>query len=114
MHGIPRIALSAGVALLVLASAAHEQVTMNSLRVAAVDTVAVAKFYQAAFGMHQVNRIDLLGEIFLNFGTTVDAAKANRNPPLVLMHRDSDALKDWVCRPRAASPKNRDRTARRD
>jgi len=38
-------------ATLLLASAAHAQVTLNSVRIGAKDTVALAKFYQAAFGM---------------------------------------------------------------
>ena len=67
--------------------------TLNSVRVAAADTVALAKFYQSAFGMQEVNRIDIPGgpEIFVNFGATVDAAKANKGLPIVIMHRDSDA-----------------------
>ena len=59
------------------------------MRVAAADTVALARFYQAAFGMQEVNRIDVPGgpEIFVNFGATTDAAKANRGLPIVIMHR---------------------------
>jgi predicted enzyme related to lactoylglutathione lyase len=83
---------------LVLAHPAHAEVSLNSVRVAAVDTVALAKFYQAAFGMFEVNRIALPAgpEIFVNFGATADAAKANKNPPIVLFHRDSDAVKDPI------------------
>jgi predicted enzyme related to lactoylglutathione lyase len=90
-----RIALSA---LLLLASAAHAQVTLNSVRIGAKDTVALAKFYQAAFGMQEVNRIDTPAgpEIFVNFGATIDAAKANKSEPIVIMHRDSDDLKDPI------------------
>lgn len=82
--------------VLAVASVATAEVTLNSVRVGGTDTIALAKFYQAAFGMHEVNRIDVAGgpEIFVNFGATVDAAKANRNMPIVLMHRDSDAVKD--------------------
>ena len=85
-------------ATLLLASAAHAQVTLNSVRIGAKDTVAVAKFYQAAFGMQEVNRIDAPTgpEIFVNFGATVDAAKANKSEPIVIMHRDSDDLKDPI------------------
>ena len=85
-------------AALVLAHPAHAEVSLNSVRVAAVDTVALAKFYQAAFGMFEVNRIALPAgpEIFVNFGATADAAKANKNPPIVLFHRDSDAVKDPI------------------
>ena len=90
-----RIAVSAA---LLLASAAQAQVTLNSVRIAAKDTPAVAKFYQAAFGMQEVNRIDAPGgpEIFVNFGATIDAAKANKSEPIVIMHRDSDDLKDPI------------------
>ena len=48
-------------AALLLASAAHADVTLNSVRVAAADTVALAKFYQSAFVMQEVNRIDVPG-----------------------------------------------------
>lgn len=85
-------------AALLLAGAANAQVTLNSVRVGAKDTVALAKFYQAAFGMQEVNRINGQGgpEIFVNFGATVDAAKANKAEPVVLMHRDSDDIKDQI------------------
>jgi predicted enzyme related to lactoylglutathione lyase len=85
-------------AMLLLASAAHAQVTLNSVRVGAKDTVALAKFYQAAFGMQEVNRIASAAgpEVFVNFGMTVDAAKANKSEPIVIMHRDSDDLKDPI------------------
>jgi predicted enzyme related to lactoylglutathione lyase len=92
------IILAGVTAALVLAYPAHAEVSLNSVRVAAVDTVALAKFYQAAFGMFEVNRIALPAgpEIFVNFGATADAAKANKNPPIVLFHRDSDAVKDPI------------------
>jgi predicted enzyme related to lactoylglutathione lyase len=85
-------------AALLVASAAHAQVTLNSVRIGAKDTVALAKFYQTAFGMQEVNRINAAGgpEIFVNFGATVDAAKANKGEPIVIMHRDSDDLKDPI------------------
>lgn len=85
-------------AALLLASAAHAQVTLNSVRIGAKDSVALAKFYQAAFGMQETNRINGQGgpEIFVNFGATVDAAKANKSEPIVIMHRDSDDLKDPI------------------
>jgi predicted enzyme related to lactoylglutathione lyase len=85
-------------AMLLLASAAHAQVTLNSVRIGAKDSVALAKFYEAAFGMQEVNRIDTPGgpEVFVNFGATVDAAKANKSNPIVIMHRDSDELKDPI------------------
>ena len=85
-------------ALLLLASAARAQVTLDSVRVGAKDSVALAKFYQTAFGMQETNRINAPGgpEVFVNFGATVDAAKANKSEPIVIMHRDSDDLKDPI------------------
>jgi predicted enzyme related to lactoylglutathione lyase len=85
-------------AMLLLASAALAQVKLDSVRIGAKDSIALAKFYQAAFGMEEVNRITTPGgpEIFVNFGTTVDAAKANKSEPIVIMHRDSDDLKDPI------------------
>ena len=85
-------------AALLLASAAHAQVTLNSVRIGAKDTVALAKFYQAAFGMQEVNRIGAGAgpEVFVNFGATVESAKANKSEPIVIMHRDSDDLKDPI------------------
>lgn len=85
-------------AAMLLATAAQAQVTLNSVRVGAKDSVAAAKFYEAAFGMQEVNRIDGRGgpEIFVNFGGSVDSAKANKSEPIVIMHRDSDDLQDPV------------------
>ena len=85
-------------AVLLLVSAAFAQVTLNSVRVGAKDTAALAKFYQTAFGMQETNRINAPGgpEIFVNFGATVEAAKANKSEPIVIMHRDSDDLKDPI------------------
>ena len=85
-------------AVLLLATIAFAQVTLNSVRVGAKDTAALAKFYQTAFGMQETNRINAPGgpEIFVNFGATVDVAKANKSEPIVIMHRDNDDLKDPI------------------
>jgi len=81
---------------LLLAGGAHAQVSLDSVRIEAKDTVALAKFYREAFGMQEVNRIENPGgtEVFVNFGVTVEAAKANKNPQMILFHRDSDDVKD--------------------
>src|SRR5579871_3711684 len=85
-------------AALLLSGTAHAQAALDSVRIAAKDTVALAKFYQAAFGMQEVNRIENPGgtEVFVNFGATVEEAKANKNPLMILFHRDSDDVKDPV------------------
>lgn len=85
-------------AALLLASTAHAQVSLNAARIGAVDQQALAKFYESAFGMQEVNRINAPGgaEIFLNFGATAAAAKAKKSVPIVIMHRPSNDLKDPV------------------
>src|SRR2546427_776904 len=97
MTKTPTITIAACAVLSVCVSA-RAQVTLNSVRVGAKDTVALAKFYESAFGMQEVNRIDVPGgpEVFVNFGATADAAKANKSEPIVLMHRDSDDVKDPI------------------
>src|SRR5579871_2661434 len=85
-------------AVLFLAGAAHAQLVLDSVRIAAKDTIGLAKFYHDAFGMQEVNRVVNPGgtEVFVNFGATVEEAKANRNPFIILFHRDSDDVKDNV------------------
>jgi len=97
MHRIGTIVMGVCAALMI-GSVAHAELTLNSVRIAAADTVALARFYQSAFAMQEVNRIAVPAgpEIFVNFGATVDAAKANRGLPIVIMHRDSDATKDPI------------------
>jgi lactoylglutathione lyase len=83
-------------AALLVAGAAHAQVSLDSVRLEAKDTIALAKFYQEVFGMQEVSRVLNPGgiEVFVNFGATVEAAKANKNPRMILFHRDSDEVKD--------------------
>src|SRR5690349_24818321 len=93
-HRLFMLALTA----VLMPGSALAQVTLNSVRIGAADTVALAKFYETAFGMQEVNRIEVPGgpEVFVNFGATSDAAKANKGLPIVIMHRDSDATKDPI------------------
>ena len=78
------------------ASNAHAGVTLAAARIGAVDVAGGAKFYQSAFGMQEIMQLDMPGikEIMLNFGDTVEAAKANPNPWIVIMGRTSDDVKE--------------------
>jgi predicted enzyme related to lactoylglutathione lyase len=93
-----RLCTTAMAMAILAAGAAHAQVSLDSTRIAAKDTVALAKFYLAAFGMQEVSRIENPGgtEVFVNFGATVEAAKANKNPQMILFHRESDDVKDPI------------------
>jgi lactoylglutathione lyase len=83
-------------AALLLAGPVHAQASLDSVRIEAKDTVALAKFYLAVFGMQEVSRVVNPGgtEVFVNFGATVEAAKANKNPRMILFHRETDDVKD--------------------
>ena len=91
--------LAALTASAVLALQAHADVSLNGVRVGAKDAAAVARFYQSAFGMQEVQRIQTptMTEIMLNFGATPEAAKANRakkEGDIVVMSRAADDAKD--------------------
>jgi len=83
-------------AALLIAGTVHAQASLDSVRIEAKDTIALARFYLAVFSMQEVSRVVNPGgtEVFVNFGATVEAAKANTNPRMILFHRDSDDVKD--------------------
>ena len=83
-------------AALLIAGSVHAQASLDSVRIEAKDTIALARFYQAVFGMQEVSRVVNPGgtEVFVNFGATVEAAKTNSNPRMILFHRESDDVKD--------------------
>lgn len=70
--------------------------TLAAARIGAVDVEGVARFYKSSFGMQEIMRLDLpeIKEIMLNFGDTVEAAKANPNPWIVIMGRPSNDVKE--------------------
>jgi predicted enzyme related to lactoylglutathione lyase len=83
-------------ALVLLAMAAQAGVSLNGVRIGAKDVASLARFYQQALGMKEVQRIETpqFLEVMLNFGSTVDAAKANIAGDLVIMQRAADDGKD--------------------
>ncbi|MGH8150116.1 MAG: VOC family protein [Steroidobacteraceae bacterium] len=92
-----RLIAAAGAAFLV-AGAAQAGASLFAGRVGAVNVAQVAKFYESAFGLKEVNRLKFPGnmEIMMNFGDTVAAAKANRSPQVVVMHRATNDIADTV------------------
>lgn len=79
-------------------AAAPSGVTLNGVRIGAKDVTALARFYQSAFGMHEVQRIQTpqFLEIMLDFGATQEAARANNGADVVIMQRDADDGKDTM------------------
>jgi predicted enzyme related to lactoylglutathione lyase len=90
--------LTAAATALLLTSAAHAGASLFGGRVGAVDVPSLARFYEAAFGLQETGRLELpnLFEIMMNFGDSVEAAKKNTNPAVILMRRPSDDMKDTV------------------
>lgn len=97
MNAARKMLTSAG-ALLLLTGTAQAEVTLNAARVGAEDVAALAEFYESAFGLKEVQRLQFPGtlEIMLNFGNTAEAAKANPGAEVVIMHRASNDIDDPV------------------
>lgn len=92
-----RMALVAGAGLL-LAGFAQADAKLFATRVAGDDVEGLVKFYESAFGLKQVQRVEApnLLEIMMNFGDSVDAAAANPAARIIVLRRTSGDLKDPV------------------
>jgi predicted enzyme related to lactoylglutathione lyase len=90
MSKVARFAFGTFTALAV-AFGAEAAVTLNAARVGGPDVEALGKFYAAAFGLKEVNRIPTRDgpELILNFGDSDAAAKANTAAQVVIMHADA-------------------------
>ena len=80
---------------------AHAQdISVAAVRVGADagDVAATAAFYQEAFGLKEVNRFggEEPAEIIMNFGDTVEAARASSAAQVVVMAREADAPEDTL------------------
>src|SRR5215467_1801457 len=64
-----------------------------AVRLGANDVVALAKFYDAAFGLKQIDKVpDNAGattEIIMRYGSTVAAAKAGNSPEFLVAKREA-------------------------
>ncbi len=69
--------------------AVHADVTVLAIRLGADDVVALAKFYDAAFGLKQIDQVgEPPTEIIMRYGATVAAAKAGTSPEFLVQHRE--------------------------
>jgi predicted enzyme related to lactoylglutathione lyase len=74
---------------------ARADVTVMEVRLGADDVVALAKFYEAAFGFKVIDRVgDPAAEIIMRYGATVAEAKAGTSPEFLLQTREAGAGKD--------------------
>jgi predicted enzyme related to lactoylglutathione lyase len=76
-------------------TAAQADVTVLAVRLGAKDVVALAKFYESAFGLKQIDKVgDPPTEIIMRYGTNAAAAKAGTSPEFLIQNREPGAGND--------------------
>ena len=89
------IATLFGIAVTACAVPAQAEVTVMAVRLGANDVVALAKFYEAAFGLKEIDRVgNPATEIIMRYGATVAEAKAGASPEFLVQKREASAVKD--------------------
>jgi predicted enzyme related to lactoylglutathione lyase len=85
-----------GLAALTWSMCVPADVTVLAVRLSAKDVGALAKFYEAAFGLKEIDRVggQTPTEIIMRYGTSVAAAKAGASPEFLLARRDAAAGSD--------------------
>lgn len=74
---------------------APADVSVMAVRLGAKDVVALAKFYDAAFGLKEIDRVGQPPtEIIMRYGTSVAAAKAGSSPEFLLARREPGTAND--------------------
>jgi predicted enzyme related to lactoylglutathione lyase len=75
--------------------AAQAEVTVMAVRLGANDVVALAKFYETAFGLKEIDRVgEPATEIIMRYGATVAEAKAGTSPEFLVQKREAGGAKD--------------------
>jgi predicted enzyme related to lactoylglutathione lyase len=89
------ITATLGLAAAVWMTLAQADVTVLAVRLGANDVVALAKFYDAAFGLKEIDRVgEPATEIIMRYGATVAAAKAGTSPEFLVQRREPGTGKD--------------------
>jgi predicted enzyme related to lactoylglutathione lyase len=69
---------------------AHADSTVLAVRLGANDVPALAKFYETAFGLKEIDHVgDPPTEIIMRYGDTVAAAKAGSSPEFLVAKREA-------------------------
>ena len=70
-------------------------VSVLAVRLGAKDVVALAKFYDAAFGLKEIDHVGQPPtEIIMRYGATAAAAKAGTSPEFLVERREPGAVND--------------------
>jgi predicted enzyme related to lactoylglutathione lyase len=76
---------------------AHADVSVLAVRLGAKDVVALAKFYDAAFGLKQIDHVgEPPTEIIMRYGATMAAAKSGSSPEFLVQRREPGAADDTI------------------
>ena len=76
-------------------TAVHADVGVLAVRLGANDVVALAKFYDAAFGLKEIDHVgEPPTEIIMRYGATVAAAKAGSSPEFLVERREPGTATD--------------------
>ena len=74
---------------------AGAEVSVLAVRLSATDVPALAKFYESAFGLKEIDHVgEPVTEIIMRYGTTVAAAKAGTSPEFLVALREPGTGKD--------------------
>ena len=66
--------------------------TVLAVRLSADDVPALARFYQTAFGLKEIDHVgEPPNEIIMRYGATVDAAKPGSSPEFLVARREGGA-----------------------
>jgi predicted enzyme related to lactoylglutathione lyase len=71
---------------------AQAETTVMAVRIGAGNVAELAKFYEAAFGLKEIDRVgNPPTEIIMRYGATVAEAKAGASPEFLLQEREAGA-----------------------
>lgn len=91
------ITIAVGLAAATWLTGASADVEVLAVRLGAKDVVALAKFYDAAFGLKEIDRVGQPPrELVMRYGATVAAAKAGSSPEFLLQRREPGAADDPI------------------
>ena len=86
-----------GLGAAVWMASARADVTVLAVRLGANDVVALARFYDAALGLKEIDRVGAPPtEIIMRYGATVAAAKAGTSPEFLIQAREPGAGNDTM------------------
>jgi len=76
-------------------SLANADVSVLAVRLAANDVLTLAKFYDAAFGLKEIDRVgEPATEIIMRYGATVAEAKSGSSPEFLIQNRGPGSAHD--------------------